>query len=158
VERLDDKELICFSCHNLFLYFDTMSRMAVRKERLGGTGFGSADQPEHWAWTDRSNMADGLRRAEFKGAGLGLEVLEWLGSAGATAIGSEMRSRLGKEVPAKEALVKDALAKEALARRPLVRQMMTRERGACQRSAGRRGTELGGVGVGNAGHEVGWAR
>ena len=28
--------------------------MAVWKERLGGTGFGSADQPEHWARTDRS--------------------------------------------------------------------------------------------------------
>jgi hypothetical protein len=36
--------------------------------------------------------------------------------------------------------------------------MMTRERGACKRSAGRRGTELGGVGVGNAGHEDCWAR
>ena len=59
------------------------------------------------------------------------------------AMGSEMRSRLGKE-----ALAKDALAKEALPRRPLVRKMMTRERGACKRSAGRRATELGGVGVG----------
>ena len=65
----------------MFLYFDPMSRVAVRKERLGGTGFGSADQLEHWAWTDRSNMADGLRCAEFKGAGLGLEVLDWLGYA-----------------------------------------------------------------------------
>ena len=35
-----------------------MSRMAVRKERLGGTGFGSADQPEHWAWTDRRRLMD----------------------------------------------------------------------------------------------------
>ena len=91
VDRLDDKELICFSCHNLFPYFDLMSRMAVWKEQLGGTGFGSADQPEHWAWTDR-NMAYGLRCAELKGAGLGSK-----------ALGSE------------------ALAKEALARRPLVR-------------------------------------
>ena len=41
VERLDDKELICFSCHTLFLHFDPMSRW---KERLGGTVFGSADQ------------------------------------------------------------------------------------------------------------------
>ena len=38
VKRLDDKELICFSCHNLFLYFDPMSKTAVWKERLGGTG------------------------------------------------------------------------------------------------------------------------
>ena len=37
---------------------------------------------------EASNMADGLRRAEFKGAGLGLEVLEWLGYAGAKAMGS----------------------------------------------------------------------
>ena len=89
VKRLDDKELICFSCHNLFLYFDPMSKMAVWKERLGGTGFGSADQPEHWAWTDQrwlmdsdalsSKMADGLGCAELKGAGLGSEVLGWLG-------------------------------------------------------------------------------
>jgi len=35
--------------------------------------------------------------------------------------------------------------------------MMTRERGACKRSAGRRGIELGGVGVGNTGHEGCWA-
>ena len=59
-----------------------MSRMAVRKERLGVTGCGSADQPEHWAWMDRSKMADGPRCAEFKGAGLGLEVPDWLGYAG----------------------------------------------------------------------------
>ena len=39
VERLDDKELICFSCHNLFPYFDPMSRMAVWKEQLGGIEF-----------------------------------------------------------------------------------------------------------------------
>ena len=65
----------------MLLYFDPMSGMAVRKERLGGTGFGSADQPEHWAWTDRSKMADGLRCAEFKGAGLRLEVPDWLGYA-----------------------------------------------------------------------------
>ena len=37
------------------------------------------------------------------------------------AMGSEMRSRLGKDALAKEALVKDALAKEALAIRLLVR-------------------------------------
>ena len=58
-----------------------MSRMAMRKERLRGTGFGSADQPEHWALTDRSKMADGLRCAEFKGAGLESKVLGWLGYA-----------------------------------------------------------------------------
>jgi hypothetical protein len=57
-DRLDDKELICFSCHNLFPYFDLMSRMAVWKEQLGGTGFGSADKPEHWAWTDRRRLMD----------------------------------------------------------------------------------------------------
>ena len=51
-------------------------------------------------------MADGLRCAELKGAGLGSEVLGWLGSK---ALGSE------------------ALAKEALARRPLVRKMLARE-------------------------------
>jgi hypothetical protein len=75
-----------------------MSRMAVRKQRLEGTGCGSADQPEHWAWMDRSKMADGPRCAEFKG-----------------------KEALAKEALAKDALVKDALAKEALARRPLVR-------------------------------------
>ena len=79
VKRLDDKELICFSCHYLFLYFDSMSKMAVWKERLGGTGFRSADQPEHWAWTGGSKMDDGLGCAELKGAGLGSEVLGWLG-------------------------------------------------------------------------------
>ena len=56
VDRLDDKELICLFCHHLFRYFDPMSRMAVRKERLGGTGFGSADQPEHWAWMERRRL------------------------------------------------------------------------------------------------------
>ena len=49
-------------CHNLFLYFDPMSRMAVWKERLGGTGFGSADQPERWA---------GIEGAGLRGAGQG---------------------------------------------------------------------------------------
>ena len=52
-----------------------MSRMAVWKERLGGTGFGSADQPEKWAWMDGSTTTDGLRCAKLKGAGLGSEVL-----------------------------------------------------------------------------------
>ena len=66
--------IICF-----FISIQAMSRMAMRKERLRGTGFGSADQPEHWALTDRSKMADGIRCAEFKGAGLELEVLDWLG-------------------------------------------------------------------------------
>ena len=56
-----------------------MSRMAVRKERLGGTpGFGSADQPEHWACMDGSKEANGLRYAEPEGDGLGSEVLGWL--------------------------------------------------------------------------------
>ena len=63
-----------------------MSRMAVWKEQLGGTGLGRADQPEHWAWTDRSKMADGLRCAEPEGDWLGSEVLGWLGS---NALGSE---------------------------------------------------------------------
>ena len=108
-----------------------MSRVAVRKERLGGTGFGRAYQAEHWAWTDRSKMADGLRCAErvqrrwagFRGTGLA--GIRW------KAMGSEMRSRLGKEALTKEALVKDALAKEALARRPLVRKMMHDQRERC---------------------------
>ena len=54
-----------------------MSRMAVWKERLGGTGLGSADQPEHRAWTYRK-MAYGLKCVKLKGDGLGLEVLSWL--------------------------------------------------------------------------------
>ena len=49
VDRLDDKELICFSCYGLIRYFDPMSRMAVWKQRLGGARFGSADQAEYWA-------------------------------------------------------------------------------------------------------------
>ena len=37
---------------------DLLLGMAVRKEWLGGTGFGSADQPEHRAWTDRRWLTD----------------------------------------------------------------------------------------------------
>ena len=71
-----------------------------------------------------------MRRVQRRWAGIrgtGLAGIRW------KAMGSEMRSQLGKE-----ALVKDALAKEALARRPLARKMMTRERGACKSCAGRR--------------------
>jgi hypothetical protein len=39
VEQQDDKELICFSCYTLFLYFDPMSRMAVWSQRLRGAQF-----------------------------------------------------------------------------------------------------------------------
>ena len=46
--------------------------------------FGSADQPEHRAWTDRRCMVDGLRCAELKGDGI-----EVLGSLGSNALGSE---------------------------------------------------------------------
>ena len=38
VDRLDDKEFICFSCHNLFPYFDLMSRMAVWKDSSEALG------------------------------------------------------------------------------------------------------------------------
>ena len=107
VDRLDDKEFICFSCHNLFPYFDLMSRMAVWKEQLGRTGFGSADQPVRALGLDGSKVANGLRCAEPEGDGLGSEVLGWLGS---NALGSE------------------ALAGKALARRPLVRKVIARER------------------------------
>ena len=69
-------------------------------------------------------MADGLRCAEFKGAGLGSK-----------ALGSEV------------------LAKEALARRPLVRKMLAREAPATEAqsmsksrsTAGGRKTLLGGA-------------
>jgi len=43
VEQQDDKELICFSCYTLFLYFDPLSRMAVWSQWLKGARFGSAD-------------------------------------------------------------------------------------------------------------------
>ena len=62
-------------------------------------------------------MADGLRCADLKGAGLGSEVLVWLAGIHRKAMGSRMRSRLGLK----------ALAKEALARRPLVRKILARE-------------------------------
>ena len=87
-----------------------MSRMAVWKEQLGGTGFGSADQPEHWAWTDRRRLMDSDALRSKQGDELGSDVLGWLGS---NALGSE------------------ALAGEALARRPLVRKVMSRQEGAC---------------------------
>ena len=61
-------------------------------------------------------MADGLRCADLKGAGLGSEVLVWLAEIHRKAMGSRMRSRLGSK----------ALAKEALARRPLVRKIRAR--------------------------------
>ena len=65
VDRLDDKELICF---------DPMSRMAVWKQRLGGARFGSADQAEYWAGYAVSNamileIRAGLRGASQRGAG-----------------------------------------------------------------------------------------
>ena len=77
MERLDDKELICFSCHDLFPYFDLTSRMAVWKEQPGGTGVGSADQSEHWAWTDRRRLMDS---DALSSKVMGSEVLGWLGS------------------------------------------------------------------------------
>ena len=55
-------------------------------------------------------MADGLRCAEFKGAGLGLEVLDWLGYAGRRWAQRCARSRLGKEALAQEALVSQGCA------------------------------------------------
>ena len=106
MERLDDKELICF--------FISIQCQGWLLGRSGSEALGSEaliSQSTGLGRIEASNMADGLRRAEFKGAGLGLEVLEWLGYAGAKAMGSDMRSRLGKE----------ALAKEALAIRLLVR-------------------------------------
>ena len=69
--------------------------MAVWKEQFGGTEFGSADQPEHWAWTDRK-MAYGLRCAELKGAGMGSKAL-------------------AKEALARRPLIRRILAREALA-------------------------------------------
>ena len=80
-----------------------MSRMAVWKERLGGTGFGSADQPEHWAWTDRSKMADGLRCAEFKGAGQG-----GAGQGGAGQGGAGQKTAAVRKILAREALTRKA--------------------------------------------------
>jgi len=103
-----------------------MSKMAVWKERLGGTGFRNADQPEHWAWTDQRWLMHGLRCAELKGAGLGSEVLGWLGYTVRREAQARMRSRL---------VGSKALAKEALARRPLVKKIATGQRGAGQKGA-----------------------
>ena len=41
-----------------FISIQAISRMAVWKELLEGTRFGSADQPEHWAWTHRRCLMD----------------------------------------------------------------------------------------------------
>ena len=108
--------------------------LSGRSERLGGTLFGSADQPEHWAWTDRRWLLDS--------DALSLKSRCWAGirNTGLTgisckAMGSEMRSRLGSKTLGSEALVGEALAK-ALARRPLVRKVMATVRGACQRNTG----------------------
>ena len=60
-------------------------------------------------------MADGLGCAELKGAGLGSEVLIWLGY---TVKRWARGCVLGWD---------RALAKEALARRPLVRKILARE-------------------------------
>ena len=84
---------------------------AVWKERLGGTGFGSADQPEHWAWTDQRWLmdSDALSSKRWNGIrGTGLAGIH------CKAMSSRMRYRLGSK-----ALAKEALAKEALARRQL---------------------------------------
>ena len=86
-----------------------MSRMAVWKERLGGTGFGSADQPEHRAWTDRK-MDYGLkqmRSAQRRWAWIrGAELAEIC----CKAMGSEMHFRLESKALGSEALAKEALA------------------------------------------------
>ena len=84
-----------------------MSRMAVWKEQLGGTGFGSADQPEHWAWTERRRLMDSDALSPKVMGWDQSKVLGWLGS---NALGSE------------------ALAGKARARRPLVRKVIARER------------------------------
>ena len=83
-----------------------MSRMAVWKEQLGGTGFGSADQPEHWAWTDRRRLMDSDALSPKV---MGWDQRFWAGSD-QIALGSE------------------ALSGKALARRPLVRKVIARER------------------------------
>ena len=73
VDRLDDKELICFSCYALVLYFDPMPRMAVWKQRLGGARLGSADQAEYWAGIRCKQWCDELRDtcwAGIEGAGI----------------------------------------------------------------------------------------
>ena len=86
---------------------DWLLGMAVWKEQLGGTGFGSADQPEHWAWTDRRRLMDSDALSPKVTDWLEAEVLGWLGSNG---LGSE------------------ALAGKAVARRPLVRKVIATER------------------------------
>ena len=96
VKRLDDKELVLFSCPNLFPYFDLPSRMAAWKEQPGGTGFGSADQPEHRAWTDRRRLMDS-------------------DALSSKVMGSEVLGCLGSNVLGSEALARKALATEALA-------------------------------------------
>ena len=77
--------------------------MAVWRGRLGGTGFGSADQPEHWAWTDRRWLMNSDALNSKQGA--------WLGSK---ALGSEV---LAKEALARRLLVRKMLARDALARK-----------------------------------------
>jgi hypothetical protein len=100
VDRLDDKELICFSCYALFLYFDPMSRMEIWKQRLRGARFGNADQAEYWAGYAVSNA-------------MSLEIRAGLGS-----------KALGSEALAREALVRRPLVRKVLARE---REMRARE-------------------------------
>ena len=94
VDRLDDKELICFSCYALVLYFDPMSRMAVWKQRLGGARFGSADQAEYWAGISCKHCN-----------AMSSEILAGLGS-----------KALGTKVLAREALARIPLVRKVLTR------------------------------------------
>ena len=79
-------------------------------------------QSTGWAWTDRRWMMDSERCAELKGAGLGSEVLGWLGYAvrrGAQrcVLGWDRRCWPSKEALARRPLVIKMLAREALARK-----------------------------------------
>jgi len=62
VERLDDKELIYFSCHNLFLHFDPMCvKDGCLPGRSGLVALGSEaliNQSTGLAWTDRRWLID----------------------------------------------------------------------------------------------------
>ena len=75
--------LIYFSCHKLFSYLvrsnvkDGCLEEAARRHWVRKRG--SADQAARTLGLDGSKMADGLRCAELKGAGIGSEVLGWLG-------------------------------------------------------------------------------
>ena len=83
-----------------------MSRMAVWKELLGGTRFGSADQPEHWAWTNRRWLMDS---DALSSKALGWDQRDFgLAEIHCKAMGSRMRSRLGSKALAREALTRKA--------------------------------------------------